>query len=268
MSNVNTEADDVDDYMSDDFLKQCIPDVRPGLITGPAARRITVETKQKESDARSRRKPLKQLEDETRQEGLKTSLTSQNKGFTLLQKMGYKPGMTIGKTGREGRSEPIPIKVKIGRDGLGRDTDLKLRQDRKQAASKSRQIQRANKEHELRNNFQQRISGNRAEKEIKKDLYMSQRVCEQLDTDKSSLQEPIEKFYWTKLYQDRFKTEDEEELSEEEETDDEISEEEKLQLLTRYLRETYYYCVWCGTSYDDEKDLSENCPGNTSEDHS
>ena len=34
-----------------------------------------------------------------REKGLQTSLTSNNKGFAMLQKMGYKPGMGIGKQG-------------------------------------------------------------------------------------------------------------------------------------------------------------------------
>jgi len=27
------------------------------------------------------------------------------------------------------------------------------------------------------------------------------------------------------------------------------------------------YCFWCGTQYDDEKDLEENCPGTEEDDH-
>jgi len=36
---------------------------------------------------------------EEREKGLNVALTSDNKGFSLLQKMGYKPGMALGKTG-------------------------------------------------------------------------------------------------------------------------------------------------------------------------
>ena len=39
------------------------------------------------------------LEKEKRDEGLGAAITSENKGFSLLAKMGYKPGMAIGKKG-------------------------------------------------------------------------------------------------------------------------------------------------------------------------
>lgn len=39
------------------------------------------------------------LEAEKRDEGLGKSLDASNKGFALLQKMGYKPGEGIGKSG-------------------------------------------------------------------------------------------------------------------------------------------------------------------------
>ena len=42
----------------------------------------------------------KVLETEKREEGLQKSLGADNKGFALLAKMGYKPGMGIGKEGK------------------------------------------------------------------------------------------------------------------------------------------------------------------------
>ena len=42
------------------------------------------------------------MEAEKRDEGLNKSLDSSNKGFALLQKMGYKPGAGIGKSGKYG----------------------------------------------------------------------------------------------------------------------------------------------------------------------
>ena len=33
--------------------------------------------------------------------------------------------------------------------------------------------------------------------------------------------------------------------------------------ITGILRRRYLYCVYCGFSYNDEKDLEENCPGNS-----
>lgn len=40
---------------------------------------------------------IRELEEQRRQEGLEKAIDSNNKGFALLQKMGYKPGLGIGK---------------------------------------------------------------------------------------------------------------------------------------------------------------------------
>jgi len=43
--------------------------------------------------------------------------------------------------------------------------------------------------------------------------------------------------------------------------------EEQLEMLTLYLRRTYFYCIWCGTQYEDDDDLQKECPGSTRNDH-
>lgn len=75
-------------------------------------------------EAKRTKKSLSEIEKETRNEGLQTSLDASNKGFAMLQKMGYKQGQSLGKA-NEGRVEPVPIEVKEGRGGLGRETVLK-----------------------------------------------------------------------------------------------------------------------------------------------
>lgn len=42
---------------------------------------------------------------------------------------------------------------------------------------------------------------------------------------------------------------------------------EKLEMLTHYLRETYFYCIWCAVHYDDDHELRKECPGPTYGDH-
>ncbi|KAL2306151.1 hypothetical protein Nmel_004060 [Mimus melanotis] len=100
-----------EDYMSDLFIKQ---DVRPGL---PMVRRvkeaIQKEEKQKEANEKNRQKSIKEEEKERRDFVLKSALGNENKGFALLQKMGYKSGQALGKSG-EGIVEPIPLNIKTG----------------------------------------------------------------------------------------------------------------------------------------------------------
>lgn len=63
-------------------------------------------------------KPLRVLEDEKREAGLNAKLPETNKGFELLKKMGYKPGIGIGKS-EAGPSDPLNIVKKANRLGLG-----------------------------------------------------------------------------------------------------------------------------------------------------
>jgi len=76
-------------------------DTRPGLVPDRVARQYQREVKHTTLNTvnREQNKPRKALETENREEGLKNALPADNKGFKLLEKMGYKPGTAIGKTG-------------------------------------------------------------------------------------------------------------------------------------------------------------------------
>lgn len=57
------------------------------------------EEKQQQANLKNRQKSVKEEERERRDIGLKNALGCENKGFALLQKMGYKSGQALGKTG-------------------------------------------------------------------------------------------------------------------------------------------------------------------------
>lgn len=42
---------------------------------------------------------------------------------------------------------------------------------------------------------------------------------------------------------------------------------EKLDHITTYLRSAYFYCIWCCIKYNDKKELMQECPGTSREDH-
>ncbi|PIO38732.1 hypothetical protein AB205_0193800 [Aquarana catesbeiana] len=97
MSNAGEEEED--DYMSDNFINS-LKDVRPGI---PVPRSVKAsyqkEERQKESNIKNRQKSLKEVEKERRDTVLNEALSNENKGFALLQKMGYKKGQALGKQG-------------------------------------------------------------------------------------------------------------------------------------------------------------------------
>lgn len=74
-------------------------DTRPGLVPKHIARQHKQQAKQKELNEFNKIKPKKVLEKEKREEGLSKTIGAENKGFAMLQKMGFKPGMTLGKKG-------------------------------------------------------------------------------------------------------------------------------------------------------------------------
>lgn len=58
------------------------------------------EIKQKETNIKNRQKTYKEQEKESREAALQNSISNENKGFALLQKMGYKAGQGLGKEGK------------------------------------------------------------------------------------------------------------------------------------------------------------------------
>ncbi|XP_067277337.1 G patch domain-containing protein 11 [Pseudorasbora parva] len=264
-------AEDEDDYMSDAFLNQ-ISDVRPGV---PMVKRmkdaLRKEAVAKEKNIQNRQKSFREQEQESREAALQSSISSQNKGFALLQKMGYKAGQGLGKAGA-GRVEPVPLNIKTDRGGIGME-ELKKRKADEELQNYRRKVQmKQHVEKKSLEDFRVRKRTEREERQTQGDLWKSQRACEQLDSQKG-ITAPRESWYWPEVVKD-----EEAELLEEEETkpegsDDEEEEEEeltpldKLQFLTSYLRGVHFYCIWCGTAFDDEDDLSSNCPGDTAADH-
>uniref|UniRef100_A0A6Q2YJN1 G patch domain-containing protein 11 n=1 Tax=Esox lucius TaxID=8010 RepID=A0A6Q2YJN1_ESOLU len=252
-------ADEEDDYMSDAFLSQ-IPDVKPGL---PMVKRVKEalrkEVLHKEKNIKNRQKTIKELEQESREAAQHSTISQENKGFALLQKMGYKAGQGLGKQGQ------YPTGGGIGMEGV------KKRKAQEQLEHYCQKV-RAKQQHEKQSleDFRVRIRTEREELKIEGDLRRSQKACEQLDSQKG-VTVPRENWYWPKLVVEEEK-EEEEKQEEEKEEEEEVEEDElttldKLQILTSYLRDIHFYCIWCGTAYNDKEDLCSNCPGETAADH-
>lgn len=171
----------------------------------------------------------------------------------MLMKMGYKPGQGIGKT-QSGVVEPIPVEVKSDRQGLGKAIKRKELHNHKNANAKTDNVDTKD--------FRSRIAQEKTEQLQKRDLYKSQKVCQELDA-KENVEEPDESWFWPQNKEE--KTDDDE--SSDDEDDEPLDDSEKLEILTRYLRKKYFYCIWCGTKFNDEDDLRDSCPGSTRNDH-
>ncbi|XP_025192952.1 G patch domain-containing protein 11 isoform X2 [Melanaphis sacchari] len=238
-------------------VDRSVKDVRPGLLLTHEQQRLHNQMKKKkECQLINKVTGAKALEEQQRQEGLEKAIDSTNKGFSLLQKMGYKPGLGIGKNNC-GIVEPIGIVLKTDRKGLGREAALKTIREMKKSIIRSRRSAEPSI-----GEYRERRAQEAAEKLDRLDLLRCQRVCRQMDLEQD-IQEPSEKFFWPEEVSEVNTNEPKQEEDEE----DVIPINEQLKILNFYLRHTYNYCVYCGTVYDDETDLMEGCPGPNRQDH-
>lgn len=175
-------------------------------------------------------------------------------GFEMLMKMGYKPGQGIGKA-QSGIVEPIPVEVKADRHGLGK---IKRKESRKSKNTNTKLDDIDTKD------FRSRMAREKTEQLQKHDLYKSQKVCRDLDA-KENVEKPEESWFWPRDKEEA--EDDDDESNENDEDDDYLDDSEKLEILTKYLRKKYFYCIWCGTRFNDEDDLTDSCPGSTRNDH-
>jgi hypothetical protein len=185
-------------------------------------------------------------------------------GFAMLQKMGYNPGKGLGKTG-EGRVEPVAVEIKVDRAGLGREAAVKDILQRKMTMLQNRIASQSNSTSVAE--FRNRKKDEAVQKLVHADLRKSQRMCKVLDEEKSIL-EPAEPWFWPEIIKELTSDEEEEEEDKEAEEKEELLEPgEQLELITAYLRQVHFYCSWCATKFDDDQDLTSNCPGATRDDH-
>lgn len=148
-------------------------DVRPGLVDShKIARKIKMEEKKDklETEQRHKQKPVKQLEAERREEGLSVAISSENKGFAMLAKMGYKQGDSIGRSST-GIVEPIPIQVKSGRGGLGREAAIKQLEQYREKLRKVKSEQKNETSVLSIDQFRQRMAEKNSGKQMEADLW-------------------------------------------------------------------------------------------------
>ncbi|XP_053159316.1 G patch domain-containing protein 11 isoform X2 [Hemicordylus capensis] len=209
--------DTEEDYMSDSFIN-INQDIRPGM---PMLRRMKEsfkkEEKQKEANEKSRQKSLKVQEKEQRDAVLNVALGNENKGFAMLQKMGYKSGQPLGKSG-SGIVEPIPLNITTGRSGLGHEEVKKRKAEENLENYRRKMHMKIQSEKQTADLFKMRMKTKREQLQVKRDLEKSQKACQQLDMQKG-LEFPKEVWYWLRPSEEKEEDVDEEEEEEEEEDD-------------------------------------------------
>jgi len=214
-----------------------------------------------------------------------------------MMKMGFKVGSGLGKDG-EGRKEPVPInEVKTDKKGIGKAMKEKSDKEIIKNNIMKRQKMKVVNEKKLQSDFKSAQRERAVDNQIYKYVCQAQKALYDLDSQ-NDITQPDNPLYWPKgavkdLSQDDPKEkEDFEELellkqnplisnqiihkrvpdfNEDdnyvqknlESDEEEINYSILLEEITGILRRRYFYCVYCGFSYNDENDLEENCPGNS-----
>lgn len=114
-----------DDYMSASFLAEVPEGGSNSSSSGHRGRKRPLEPSQPEPP-----KGLKQMMEERRNEGLETSIGSDNVGFKMLAKMGFRSGSGLGRQ-EQGRAAPLSVNTTAGKAGLGRVEEVQRRKDAK-----------------------------------------------------------------------------------------------------------------------------------------
>lgn len=263
-------SDEEDDYMSLKFLENAQEfEEKKRKETSYTERR---KKQLREQEKKGYIKPRAQLEQEEREKGLQTAVNEENKGMKMLMKMGFKQGSALGKGGIV---EPIKVDLKAGRQGIGMETQLKkrMREEEEEEARKRVDID----PEDYRNIMAKKAKDN----QYSRYLNAAVSICEKLDGE-SEIKSNI---LWTlrSIQPENIEEEsnvEESNIKEEKEKEEEpiypeeqveklksLDIKDQLELITTYLRNTYFYCFWCRAKYEDINDIEANCPGTEEDDH-
>lgn len=210
-------SDEEEDYMSDAFLAK-LPDVTPSLIRNTSVKRQNeIELKKKEQQMKIR-KPIHEQQKDQLKEGLNKAITSDNKGFAMLSKMGFKPGTSLGKSSADSTAIKEPIKINLnhdGRSGLGTQTAVREHHER-QLNNLKRKINAADMSADEYRKQMREVSDRR---QGIWDLHKLQKTCRIIDLE-HHVKYPIHPWFWP---EDKTKKDEDDEDEEEEEMTTDLS---------------------------------------------
>ena len=233
--------------------------------------------------SKHKRSEQQRLQVENLKMGIETPLDAQNKGFKLLAKFGYTGSGGLGADG-QGRQESIKLDtVDVGgkEKKLGLGVKEGVLRKRKELLEKRRLTSEEKRKVEA--TFRTTVSRKVSQKALGIDVDKAQRSIQFLDEKASVRRHEL----WPRDGNAHMATESSECMvdrglyysddghdgGDNDDDDDDIQQEEeelnadKLVACLEYLRRRYFYCLYCGCAYNDDKDLANSCPGALSDDH-
>lgn len=214
-----------------------------------------------------------QLQEKKRKQGLEKSILSEDSvGMKIMMKMGYKQGDSLGKESERKQKQkiidtPIQLSSKQDNSGVGKDSRYdgymsgksKESEEQRQMRKLMKQAFVLSKDADAENlDSVNPLDVNVLWREYLISIQEEMRAG-RIVIIESSKQKVEEKQTTGNTYNKEDDTElqdfNKETLS------------QRIFMLVTYLRTQWYYCLYCGTQYADEKQLYEMCPGITSEEH-
>ena len=224
----------------DDYMKIQIPEAAPTTES--------YSKKRNNSKLASIQKNKKSKSEAVKLEYAKQQpLTVENKGFQMLQKLGFKPGSALGKGGL---NEPIQVEIKNDRVGLGKTDTVKVKTENRLQKEKQEEA------------FVEKMSMKQEKRLLELDLQKARLAIMAADEQVSK-----KSIYWLQKNQhvgiDGYCSEVIDVVDSVQEEFEASSDSNKLYECIQYLRKNYFYCIWCSSTFTDMNDMLENCPGNT-----
>lgn len=186
---------DEEDYMSDAFLaKLAANDVRPSLIKNQTVKRKNEIESQRKQVNEKKHKSVHEIQKDNLKEGLNKALAEDNKGFRMLQKMGFQSGSSLGKSSSSSAiKEPIKLNFDNAgvRSGLGTATETRERTNRAMDKLK----QKINASNLSADEFRQQLREQNESKQVSWDLHKLQKTCRIIDLE-HHIKFPIHPWFW------------------------------------------------------------------------
>jgi Domain of unknown function (DUF4187) len=241
-SSVFGEESEEDDYMA---MAVPEPSVIPQTYTHHRLKQL------KRSEEKGRIISPKVTELERREEGLETELDSSNKGFKMLAKMGFKPS--------DDSAKPISVTLKSDKKGLG----VQVNEIATRVSTKHEKKAKDDEFIRKKDGFRVAQSGNFDVRLAMKDVSKARKACQDLDEKHDRERTEFWPVRPQLLQLDDGQTRVIEDEGEFEMLDPGV----QLVAVNDYLRNEYFYCIWCGEVYDDAEMLASECPGEARADH-
>lgn len=123
---------------------------------------------------------LRGEEDARCEEALATQLDESNKGFRMMQKLGFKAGDALGQAEMAGRTEPIAVDLKMGRGGIGADAEKKRKVREEVAQREKNEGIKRQKVAETETEYRERVVRERMDQEKERQWFGAMKICEEL----------------------------------------------------------------------------------------